>query len=229
MKTTLSDPEKSKKLWHDLLKYTTIFRYYVDMIREEEFGKIPKNLQEPVMILGAVGAKASVFTRNLSLLSKIELKQFTLNVEQRDVFEDFKEALGRMQPVFEEKRFTYEIQNNKGPWLLKADQKNCPIFLENMIYTLVSIGDTPVQSVHVDFNSTTSTLSIYCSHHGLKGDVNLSELGDLNSLWDGNDRANDLSLSAYILKAISKKYGGHLSIESNEKQYLISYCDDKKK
>lgn len=216
------DPKKSRELWHDLLKYTTIFRYYVDMVHEGEFGGVPSNLEEPIMTLGAVATRGALFTRNISLLSKLELGSIKIQKEAIDIFIFLQESLARMQPLLAEKKLSSRLSHSTV-FSLEVDRRHVAFLLDNMLYLIIALT-TEEGEVEVKF--TKMKRGIILEGKTLISEVtelDLKKMGEEDSLWSEKGQPNDLTLAAYILKTMSKKCGASFDLKKQKNKIIISY------
>lgn len=117
---------------HELKNPVTAMRGYLSMIQEGSFGKIPKQMQEPVDELQESNQQLVNLVNNLLQIARTEAKTLTINTQPVNLCSEIETVTKNLKPLADQKdlKLTHECTKEVK---VKADENRITEILNNLI------------------------------------------------------------------------------------------------
>lgn len=130
-----TNPPQTDVLWHDIKKYTTIGRMYVENFEDGIYGEISPSMIAFTQKMRAVNAESLIYIENVMLLQKITLGVFEAPAEKISTASLFEGVNNAIAPLLTDKKIILESPTDTLE--LSGNPRYLKQFLVNIIYLLV--------------------------------------------------------------------------------------------
>ena len=196
----------------------TMFRFYTDNLLSGEYGTLRSAIKDPIHDLADISVAGSLFIRNISILSKLELGSWKDGEHILSFHEALERAITNMHPLI----LPNEVEIAEGIRTLPVmlDEKYGLVLFENILFAFADLYqfyecDGPFM-LHVSLRDGAVFVCearFACKQPMMVPDDPLNKkqlFADAQSVW------SRVSLPLYVAGQIMERAGGRLRIEKSD-------------
>ncbi|MFC1654060.1 ATP-binding protein [Patescibacteria group bacterium] len=126
---------------HELKNPVTAMRGYLSMINEGSFGRIPKQLQEPIVQLNQSNQQLVNLVNDLLQIARAEAQTLNVDLEDVNICKVIEEIIKNIQPLADQKDIKINYSCSKKEILIKADSDRLKEVFNNLISNAIKYSE----------------------------------------------------------------------------------------
>lgn len=200
---------------HELRTPMGAIKAFVSMILAGDYGKVNKNLEEPLIDIKSSIDRLVNLVNDLLNVARIEAGRMKFTLVTEDVAKTLQSVVSDLRPLAKEKGLKLEIIETKD---VRAQYDNDKVkqVLTNLIGNSLKFTQSGAITLHLASNEHFAKISVSDTGTGIAKEDQEKLFGKFQQVNIQGDRPQGTGLGLYISREIIRKLGGDLWIAHSE-------------
>lgn len=196
---------------HELRTPLTAIDGLVAMIRDGEYGKIDKGIQQPLEDINAASERLIHLVNDLLSVTRIQAGRLKYTLSQFDIQPVLQESVDLLKVIAKKKNISLTM-SRADSYIVQADKDKVKQIVHNLIGNALKFTDKGSITVWASKNSDMIQIFIQDTGIGIHQEDQKKLFQKFQQFDTGKGRPPGTGLGLYISKEICKKMGGDLTL-----------------
>lgn len=206
---------------HDLRTPMTAIKGYVDMMLNGDFGKLPKELEDPLKETQGSSERLIRLVNDFLTSSRIERGKITIQPKEIDIVPILQSLTNQIKPIAEKKGLQFNVSNIPEKMIVFTDPDKIQQVITNLLDNAIKYTREGSVSFDIEQHNNEVIFSIIDTGKGVSEEKQENLFTKYYQVSGGRDKVVEgqgtgLGLGLYISRLIVEGSGGKIWVESRE-------------